>query len=284
MGAMGLSVVLSIEVSHTNPGSPERDDVLAFLRGEKRGFDDRMRTEPEDFAPPTLELCSLFVAKRSGLQPRRPEILAAVATARLIGLRDSGRDILVVQSLRLHEDLGGYTPGIFRYLIAISATHIAWHETNEGRPTTVLMQTRPTDTRIRNDLRWLGARPLARTPAQLVGIDQFSVIGEQCGPMEYWEFSPSTAKMCAQAILDIQRANIMPFRTDRPNQFGGSTVRRQVSLSMKMNWLSAAAKQIKQTAAGHDAPSWVPLLDMAPAMKRKVRQSREPIDEDDGGL
>lgn len=283
MSALSLSVVLSVEVSHTYPRSRERDEALAFLRGEKCGFDERMRTQPEDDGLPALQLCSLFVAKRSGLQPRRPEILGAVATSRLIERRDTGRDILVIQSLRLHDDLGGYTPGTFRYLMALAATHVAWHETNEGRLTTVLMQTRPTDTRIRNDLCWLGGKRLARIPRQLIGIDQFAVLGEQAGPMEYWEFSPSTAQICARAILDIQTNRIMPFRTDRSNGTG-RVVRRQLSLNLEMNWLSAAAKQIRQIAAGRDLPPWTPLLDTALPTRRKARQNLDRIDEDDGGL
>lgn len=240
---MALSVIVSGEIELA--GREDRDRAIRFARGGP--LPDDRPSEPKS---------SILIVRRGGGDHRRGEILGHLSTSRRSvtppGAPDG--DVFLIDGLRLHPDLAGFTPGAHRLLIALAVALLAWTEAdNEDRAALVAIRVHIADRRVREDLRMLRARRMPHAAAMDHGLFAMSPDLPTSQPVEYWEVTPEMAQQCARLVAREARAED-PWRIDRV-----SGVRQQLRLSLSMPWLRLGSPLLEALAEGSSELPWGPL-------------------------
>lgn len=239
---MALSVILSGDVEAV--GRTDMAAALQFARGGLRDGDE----------PSTRSASSALVVRRGGGDARRGETLGFIATKRQAASSSATGDVFLIDGLRVHPDLAGFSPGAHRLLIALAVMRLAWTEAdNEATRAFVAIRVRAEDRRVCEDLHMLRARRLPHPIVVEHGLHAMSADLPTTARVEYWEITPEAARHCAM-LIRLQKVADDPWRVDRD-----SGIRQQLSLTLDLRWLKVCGEPLDDLADGTVRLDWGPL-------------------------
>jgi len=265
---MELSVIVSGTMAIARRG--EAAEAFAFARGDVASG----ARQPAEPVP------SVLVVRRDGGDDRRGEMLGFLATTQWSADQASARygDVFLLDGLRLHPDLAGFTPGAHRLLISVAVVRLAWTEAdNDEAAALVVIRVRASDLRVREDLRMLRARRMDIGAVTSHGLVQMSPRLPTSEPVEYWEVTPEMARLCAK-IVQMEAQAKDPWRINR-----ASSVRQRLRLRLDVRWLQVGRTLVDCLADGSEEVSWGVLPEDDAASRADRAAERERPDGDKPG-
>lgn len=265
---MGLSVIVGGTVAMARKS--EAAQAFAFGRGE---------AEPGT-RQASDSTSSVLIVRRDGGDDRHGEIFGFLATTQWSAEKTGNRrgDVFLLDGLRLHPDLAGFSPGAHRLLISVAVVRLAWTEAdNDETAAFVVIRVRASDLRVREDLRMLRARRMDTGQVASHGLVQMSPGLPTTEPVEFWEVTPEMARQCAK-LVQMEAHSDDPWRISR-----ASAVEQRLRLRLDMRWLRVGHSLVEALTDGSAMVNWGALPENVPESRDDRAVERERPDGDKSG-